>query len=322
MKLNFMILAVCFAYTAVFAQQREVFKHVNKQYDDCYIDKQMPVNAPSKEANMLIPGAFGMPCGTLPDNLNTYMDEFMNWITGSNEYGDSKFGYLFKGESGMVSSVKAYLRSAANDGADVENVFAELYSVNENGLPDELLGVSEPISSGDISRTVSEYTFTFSEFVEVPEDFFAVITIPTYTETSTDVVVATSPNNCFAAGTEKYSVAYVKDTGGGMGTEGWMTIFDSWEETFLFDLAIFPVLGYDAAISDKNLEQFVVQPNPTNGELQICGLNGANNPVRIYNIAGNVIETQCVVDRLDISHLPAGMYFVQANGQTLKVIKK
>jgi hypothetical protein len=70
-------------------------------------------------------------------------------------------------------------------------------------------------------------------------------------------------------------------------------------------------------------------PNPTSGSLtlQFQGLAPATEALQVLDVAGRVVQTQTVhaVEgrnevALDLSAQPAGVYFVQALGQTAKVV--
>ena len=73
-----------------------------------------------------------------------------------------------------------------------------------------------------------------------------------------------------------------------------------------------------------NDNTFVVYPNPTDGQITIEGL-APGGAVRLYSIFGNLINTFTTNDGvliIDISNLKQGMYFINYEGKTLKVIRK
>lgn len=80
----------------------------------------------------------------------------------------------------------------------------------------------------------------------------------------------------------------------------------------------------------ENLEDYPwkIYPNPTNGILSIQGLSNYNNSLRIYNKLGKLILYEklnfegVIAKQIDISQLPAGIYFVHIEGSKEKVIKK
>ena len=65
----------------------------------------------------------------------------------------------------------------------------------------------------------------------------------------------------------------------------------------------------------------VVYPNPVVDILRIA----TDTPIRIirvFNIYGREVARATDTDRIDLSHLPAGVYTVRADGKTAKVVKK
>jgi len=75
---------------------------------------------------------------------------------------------------------------------------------------------------------------------------------------------------------------------------------------------------------EKN--NLVVYPNPTKGLISINSEQlTINNVVTVYSSIGTVVGTfVCTPNNniIDISHLPNGVYFVQVNGQKVKVVKQ
>ncbi|MBI1307320.1 MAG: T9SS type A sorting domain-containing protein [Bacteroidetes bacterium] len=76
------------------------------------------------------------------------------------------------------------------------------------------------------------------------------------------------------------------------------------------------------------LKDFTVFPNPTNGIIKIKYFSeGSDVEVKVTDINGKCVYTNSYsgygenIQTLDLSGLSAGMYFLQAQGQTLKVIK-
>jgi hypothetical protein len=76
---------------------------------------------------------------------------------------------------------------------------------------------------------------------------------------------------------------------------------------------------------------FKIYPNPTTGELKIENGELKIENVKIYNAAGilqMIIESKNLkISKsksltIDVSHLPAGIYFMQINEHTVKVVKK
>ncbi|MDR2928659.1 MAG: T9SS type A sorting domain-containing protein [Cytophagaceae bacterium] len=86
-----------------------------------------------------------------------------------------------------------------------------------------------------------------------------------------------------------------------------------------------------SGIAKNALENIALYPNPTSGELRIESgeLNKEINTivvVEIYDVAGRVVEASIQENNgavtINISHLPAGAYFVKIGNVSAKVIKK
>ena len=70
-----------------------------------------------------------------------------------------------------------------------------------------------------------------------------------------------------------------------------------------------------------------VYPNPTNGQLRITYSGTGHAPsAQIYDVVGNLLQSKIVnlqsEIEVDISHFPAGLYFLKVDGKVLKVVKK
>lgn len=76
------------------------------------------------------------------------------------------------------------------------------------------------------------------------------------------------------------------------------------------------VLLSAASISENKLDVISVYPNPSNGVINIKNANGAT--INVYNSLGqNVVSTKATKINLN-----AGLYFVNVNNQTIKVVVK
>ncbi|MBR6161889.1 MAG: T9SS type A sorting domain-containing protein [Bacteroidales bacterium] len=85
-------------------------------------------------------------------------------------------------------------------------------------------------------------------------------------------------------------------------------------------------------IPNRKTDHFQIWPNPTDGilHIQTSGPQLSHPEIRIYDVHGkilDVVETMCTslpqTIRIDISHYPNGVYFVQVgDGAMTKVIKR
>jgi hypothetical protein len=95
-----------------------------------------------------------------------------------------------------------------------------------------------------------------------------------------------------------------------------MTATARWETS-----DIEPITNYESTIT--------IYPNPTDGKFWVSGFDVSGSGVSIYDLTGRKCyethlemlnsEHETVVD---VSHLPAGLYFVEVNGKRGKFVKK
>ena len=95
-------------------------------------------------------------------------------------------------------------------------------------------------------------------------------------------------------------------------------------ESYSFNLQfnVVPVSSSYPNVSDANT--LVVYPNPASDFVTIEGLQ-VGETLQIYGVEGNMILSFNAVqekETVEIAHLPSGMYFVKANDQIAKMIKK
>ncbi|ROL60966.1 T9SS C-terminal target domain-containing protein [Bacteroidetes/Chlorobi group bacterium ChocPot_Mid] len=92
------------------------------------------------------------------------------------------------------------------------------------------------------------------------------------------------------------------------------------------------VTGSHVGVDDNNQNMNnVITPNPANEYIEIIftinyNLSLSNDYIKIYNIYGEnvlsfVINTSSPVQRIDISRLPDGLYYLRLANQVQKFIK-
>jgi hypothetical protein len=84
---------------------------------------------------------------------------------------------------------------------------------------------------------------------------------------------------------------------------------------------------YPTSIISPSITQIKVYPNPTNGRLTIENEKLTVENVEVYDVVGRVVQTFPVSamsneTSIDISHLSAGIYFLQVGKEKVKVVKK
>jgi hypothetical protein len=83
-------------------------------------------------------------------------------------------------------------------------------------------------------------------------------------------------------------------------------------------------LSYPTGIATHPSTEVTIYPNPTNGKITIENGNSVINNVSVYDITGRILHTSSTISQemtIDISHLSAGVYFLQVDGKMVKVVK-
>ena len=65
--------------------------------------------------------------------------------------------------------------------------------------------------------------------------------------------------------------------------------------------------------------QLTLYPNPV---ADVLYLSATARTVRVYNIYGTEVAHATDTDRVEVSHLPAGIYTVKADGTVAKMVKR
>ena len=98
--------------------------------------------------------------------------------------------------------------------------------------------------------------------------------------------------------------------------KNWMVLYDDGG-------ADIPTTGsYDCstAVAEASAEQaLTLYPNPV---ADVLYLSATARTVRIYNIYGIEVAHATDTDRVEVSHLPAGIYTVRADGAVAKMVKR
>ena len=76
--------------------------------------------------------------------------------------------------------------------------------------------------------------------------------------------------------------------------------------------------GIDEA---KDLPSLAIYPNPVKDVLNIATDKPVHN-IHIYNVYGTEVAHAADTNSIDVSHLPAGVYMVRADGKVARIIKE
>jgi hypothetical protein len=90
--------------------------------------------------------------------------------------------------------------------------------------------------------------------------------------------------------------------------------------TYFLNISVDPCVGIDASSTAR----FEVYPNPTSGEIMIG--NSASVTVELADLTGKILLRETNTGKLNISHLPAGVYYLKitsaSGNEVVKIIKQ
>lgn len=73
------------------------------------------------------------------------------------------------------------------------------------------------------------------------------------------------------------------------------------------------------SVEEKDMNQFNVYPNPAK---LTCTINKKYDNARLLNSQGKLIESYYNQQQIDLSNIPSGLYFIQIDNRTTKLIKE
>jgi hypothetical protein len=74
-------------------------------------------------------------------------------------------------------------------------------------------------------------------------------------------------------------------------------------------------------IGIEELTRVLLYPNPTSGILQVPS-NWRGERVEVSNLAGQLIFSTTVEDKLDLGQAPAGVYVIRCGAQYARIIRE
>jgi hypothetical protein len=83
-------------------------------------------------------------------------------------------------------------------------------------------------------------------------------------------------------------------------------------------------MGYTGLKEIQQQTNIKIYPNPTTGQLKVKSQKSKVESIELFDIYGRKLSQFTIHDspvEIDISHLPAGIYFLKIDGKTVKIIK-
>jgi dienelactone hydrolase len=77
-----------------------------------------------------------------------------------------------------------------------------------------------------------------------------------------------------------------------------------------------------AGLDEGSNEQIVFSPNPTNSIISFVNTTNEKKEISILNASGQLLEKKEVQNQVDFTQFKSGIYFLQMNGKTYKIIKE
>jgi predicted dienelactone hydrolase len=77
-----------------------------------------------------------------------------------------------------------------------------------------------------------------------------------------------------------------------------------------------------AGLDEGSNEQIMFSPNPTNSIISFINTSNDKREISILNASGQLLEKKEVQNQVDFTQFKSGIYFLQMNGKTYKIIKE
>lgn len=278
----------------------------------------------AKAPNVYYPSTFNTGgCASVSNPkqyLGTYTDQstgqqYQYPVTGSNFFGFVGFAqkYTFATNKTILGVAAVINRTWVGDDVSLK---ASVYNA---GFTSELKSKSFQASSIDTTG-FALYQFTFPSSATA-STFNAAITVPTYTESSTDIVLASTELNC-TSGSDNYFLADLDTVAA---TPASWNLYTTTFSTFLVDLMVFPIIDGGVGLSATELDALsYVYPNPAKDEVMIAS-SIKMNKVEIFNMVGQkVYETNVNGNSttVNVSDFTSGSYVAKIYSESGVATKK
>lgn len=259
-----------------------------------------------KAANAYYPEAFD-DCASLEEPaLYTFnMDGYDLWVTGSGMFGGVAQGYSFSSPVQVVG-VEMYLANGyAGDEAEPDVVLTDADLSSE-------LAVSSYSTADAGVEGFAPVTVNFAN-PQTVSSFAIAVYFPEYTQTSTDIVVATTEAGCYS-GNDNYLLY-----------NGEWTLASELFQDFYVDAFIFPIIEGTVGLTEAEVNSLsYVFPNPAKDEVMVASSLNMER-VEIVNMLGQVVYSADVNAnsvKVNTAEMGAGNYLVKMYTEAGMATKK
>lgn len=259
-----------------------------------------------KAANAYYPEAFN-DCASLEEPaLYTFnMDGYDLWVTGSGMFGGVAQGYSFSSPVQVVG-VEMYLANGyAGDEAEPDVVLTDA------DLSSELAVSSYSTADAGVDG-FAPVTVNFAN-PQTVSSFAIAVYFPEYTQTSTDIVVATTEAGCYS-GNDNYLLY-----------NGEWTLASELFQDFYVDAFIFPIIEGTVGLTEAEVNSLsYVFPNPAKDEVMVASSLNMER-VEIVNMLGQVVYSADVNAnsvKVNTAEMGAGNYLVKMYTEAGMATKK
>ncbi|MBI9067497.1 MAG: M4 family metallopeptidase [Salinivirgaceae bacterium] len=121
---------------------------------------------------------------------------------------------------------------------------------------------------------------------------------------------------CCSYGNGSYSLA---DAGGSVLASG--ASYTSSQATN-FCLATQSFFGPNEVVTEELVPSFEIYPNPVNDYLNVVIANDVIKTVKVINLQGSIVNIELNNDRIDVSQLKAGMYFISIETENQSILER
>lgn len=275
---------------------------------------------PRAVMDTLVPPSWLLDCGD--QAVSFTINDNWGFIAGTNQFGDTEKAqrYTFTDVS-PVNVTEAWVFFASASVVGDADVRVKIYSANEQGAPDVLLGTSDVVKPSsfvldDQFAFPTSFSFSNPALVEVPDFFVSVDFSDSYNNMTDTLGIFTSNENCGSG----------QDSWEKFGTGEWHpigTFPPSWGLDV--DFWILPILEFedpsntnDLFAAQKGLQIFPARPNPAFERVDLPYEldKGTRVTIEVYSADGRLIERLdkgqlgpgSHVENYTVSNLPAGNY--------------